>query len=186
MTTVIFWVILLPVILIVLIFLSSAIDTNSNGIYSQTRIGKNGKPFTIYKFRTWHKRTNTISCYGHFLRKYKIDELPQLYNLFVGDMALIGPRPDVPGYADQLIGEDRIILSVKPGITGLASIKYKNEEELLSKHPNPIWYNEKIIWADKVKINKWYVKNKSLWLNIMILICTIFPLKFNVDEIIKK
>jgi lipopolysaccharide/colanic/teichoic acid biosynthesis glycosyltransferase len=158
-----------PIILIAWILAS--IETKSNGMFTQIRIGENGKPFKIYKIKTMTSskgttittaNDNRITKYGKIFRKYKIDELPQLWNVLIGDMSFVGPRPDVPGYADKLEGNDRIILSIKPGITGPASLKYKNEEEILAKVDNPIEYNDKVIWPDKVKINKEYIKNWSL------------------------
>jgi lipopolysaccharide/colanic/teichoic acid biosynthesis glycosyltransferase len=158
-----------PIILISWILAS--FETKSNGMFSQIRIGENAKPFKIYKIKTMTSskgttittaNDNRITKYGKILRKYKIDELPQLWNVLVGDMSFVGPRPDVTGYADKLEGEDRIVLSIKPGITGPASLKYKNEEEILAKVDNPIEYNDKVIWPDKVRINKEYIKNWSL------------------------
>jgi lipopolysaccharide/colanic/teichoic acid biosynthesis glycosyltransferase len=158
-----------PIILIAWILAS--IETKSNGMFTQIRIGENGKPFKIYKIKTMTSskgttittaNDNRITKYGKIFRKYKIDELPQLWNVLIGDMSFVGPRPDVPGYADKLKGDDRIVLSIKPGITGPASLKYKNEEEILAKVDNPIEYNDKVIWPDKVKINKEYIKNWSL------------------------
>jgi lipopolysaccharide/colanic/teichoic acid biosynthesis glycosyltransferase len=158
-----------PIILIAWIL--ATIETKSNGMFFQIRIGENGKPFKIYKIKTMYSskgttittaNDNRITKYGKIFRKYKIDELPQLWNVLIGDMSFVGPRPDVPGYADKLEGDDRIILSIKPGITGPASLKYKNEEEILAKVDNPVEYNDKVIWPDKVKINKEYIKNWSL------------------------
>jgi lipopolysaccharide/colanic/teichoic acid biosynthesis glycosyltransferase len=158
-----------PIILIAWILAS--FETKSNGMFSQIRIGENAKPFKIYKIKTMTSskgttittaNDNRITKYGKFFRKYKIDELPQLWNVLIGDMSFVGPRPDVPGYADKLEGDDRIVLSIKPGITGPASLKYKNEEEILAKVDNPVEYNDKVIWPDKVKINKEYIKNWSL------------------------
>ena len=169
-----------PVILIAWIIAS--METKSNGIFSQIRVGENGKLFKIYKIKTMYdKKGSTITTLnddritksGKFFRKYKIDELPQLWNVLIGDMSFVGPRPDMPGYADKLQGEDRIILSVKPGITGPASLKYKNEEEILAKVANPKEYNDKVIWPDKVKINKEYIKNWSLKKDIKYIIKTI-------------
>jgi lipopolysaccharide/colanic/teichoic acid biosynthesis glycosyltransferase len=149
----------------------------------QERVGENGKLFTIIKIKTMYpeKKGSTITTAndkritksGRFFRKYKIDELPQLINVLKGDMSFVGPRPDVPGYADKLEGEDRIILSVKPGITGPASLKYKNEEEILASVKNPKEYNDKVIWPDKVRINKKYIKNWSLKKDIEYIIKTI-------------
>jgi lipopolysaccharide/colanic/teichoic acid biosynthesis glycosyltransferase len=116
---------------------------------------KMGTTITIYNH-------NRITVRGKFFRDTKIDELPQLFNVFLGTMSFVGPRPDVEGYADKLEGEDRIILSIRPGITGPASIKYKNEEEILAEQDNPKEYNDKVIWPDKVAINREYIKNWSL------------------------
>ena len=169
-----------PIILIAWIITS--IETKSNGMFSQIRVGENGKLFKIYKIKTMKDKKGTtittanddrITKSGKFFRKYKIDELPQLWNVLIGDMSFVGPRPDVPGYADKLQGEDRIILSIKPGITGHASIKYKNEEEILASVKNPKEYNDKVIWPDKVKINKGYIKNWSLKKDIEYIIKTI-------------
>ncbi len=144
-------------------------ETGLPGLFIQKRIGKNGKPFLMYKIRTLKKNKShsieELSSHGTYigklLRKSKLDELPQLVNVLNGDMSLVGPRPDIPGYADQLKGSDRIILSVRPGITGPATIKYKNEEEILLRQSNPQQYNDTVIWPDKVKINKDYVENWS-------------------------
>ena len=102
-----------------------------------------------------------ITISGGIFRKTKIDELPQLWNVLIGQMSFVGPRPDVKGYADKLQGKDRVVLSVRPGITGPASLKYKDEEELLTEQSNPEHYNNEVIWPDKVKINVSYVKNWS-------------------------
>jgi len=110
-----------------------------------------------------------ITSFGRFLRKTKLDELPQLWNVLIGNMSLVGPRPDVPGFADQLKGEDRIILSIRPGITGPASLAFKNEEGLLAQQENPEQYNREIIWPEKVAINKAYIENYSFWLDLKIL-----------------
>lgn len=155
-------------------------------LFKQVRIGKNGVPFVLYKFRSIPKDGVKPTSFGRFLRRTKLDELPQLYNLIKGDMVLIGPRPDVPGYADQLKGEDRIILTVRPGITGLASLKYRNEEQLLAQQSNPLQYNDEVIWPDKVRINKWYVQNRSWKLDLIILACTFFNLPLDVETLIRK
>ena len=162
--------IVLPIILICWIIAS--IDTKSNGFFYQKRIGKNGIPFKVIKIKTMYNPKQSenrssitanvqtqISKSGIFFRKYKLDELPQILNIIAGKMSFVGPRPDVAGYADSLQGEDRIILRLKPGITGPASIKYKNEEEILSSQKNPQEYNDTIIWPDKVQLNKTYYTN---------------------------
>ena len=154
-------------------------------LFKQTRIGKNGHPFTIYKLRSIPKGASQPNAWGVFLRKTKLDELPQLFNLLKGEMAIVGPRPDIPGYADKLQGDDRIILTVKPGITGLASLKYRNEEQLLAQQPNPQNYNDAIIWPDKVRINKWYAQNRSLIMDLQIIFYTLVPISFDVDRFIE-
>lgn len=118
---------------------------------------------------------SAITRSGAFFRKYKLDELPQLFNVLIGDMSIVGPRPDVPGYADTLAGNDRVILALRPGITGPASIKYKNEETMLAAVDDPRAYNDRIIWPDKVRINKEYIRNYSLWRDIKYILQTIFP-----------
>jgi lipopolysaccharide/colanic/teichoic acid biosynthesis glycosyltransferase len=169
-----------PIILIAWIIAS--IETKSNGFFLQKRVGENGKLFTIIKIKTMYPNNGSsvttandsrITKSGKFFRKYKIDELPQLINVLKGDMSFVGPRPDVPGYADKLEGEDRIILSIKPGITGPATLKYKNEEEILARVNDPIKYNNEVIWPDKVKINKEYIKNWSLKKDIEYILKTI-------------
>jgi lipopolysaccharide/colanic/teichoic acid biosynthesis glycosyltransferase len=144
-------------------------NLRSNGIFMQKRIGQYGKPFTIYKLQSIHPKKRTISKWGRFLRTTKWDEVPQLFNILKGDMSFVGPRPDIPGYADRLEGEDRIILQCKPGLTGIASIQYREEEELLVNVSNPLQYNDTVIWPDKVRINKWYAQNQSLVLDVKIL-----------------
>lgn len=155
-------------------------------IFKQIRIGKNGVPFVLYKLRSIPKRAQTPNAWGKFLRKTKLDELPQLFNILKGEMVIIGPRPDIPGYADKLQGEDRILLSVKPGITGLASLKYRNEEYMLANQTNPLQYNDEVIWPDKVRINKWYIQNRTFGIDLQILFYTFIPLPFDVDAFIKQ
>lgn len=159
-------VFIFPIIFMVLIV---RIETGLPGLFIQKRVGKNGNNFYMFKIRTLKENknhtleelTSQTTYFGKLLRRSKLDELPQLINVLKGDMSLVGPRPDIPGYADQLAGNDRIILSVRPGITGPATIKYKNEEEILLKQTNPQLYNDTVIWPDKVKINKDYVENWS-------------------------
>ena len=162
----------------------ATIETKSNGFFVQKRVGKNGKLFNVYKIKTMKKINGIdttitssndvrITKSGKFFRDTKIDELPQLFNILMGDMSFVGPRPDVEGYADKLQGDDRIILSIKPGITGPASLKYKDEEDILSKKINPKEYNDRIIWPDKIKINKEYLKNWTLKKDIMYIIKTV-------------
>ena len=152
-------------------------------IFKQTRIGRRGKPFTIFKFRTMtvgHGGSSVsvagesrITPLGAVLRKYKIDELPELWNVLVGDMSFVGPRPDVPGYADRLQGDDREVLELRPGITGPASLKYRNEEELLAAVDTPQEYNDTVIYPDKVRINRYYLHNYSFVSDIKMIVCTV-------------
>ena len=168
-----------------LLWFIAAIDTYSSGLLAQKRIGKDGKPFLLYKLKSMRDNNEAstfittatdkrITHFGCFLRKTKLDELPQLWNVLIGKMSFVGPRPDVPGYADQLQGEDRIILSVRPGITGPASLAFRDEEELLAKQENLQQYNDEVIWPEKVRINKEYIKNHSLLTDIQIIWKTVF------------
>ena len=152
-------------------------------IFKQQRVGRNGKLFTMYKFRSMkvaHSGSSVsvagesrITPLGAVLRKYKLDELPELWNVLIGDMSFVGPRPDVPGYADILEGNDRRVLELKPGITGPASLKYRNEEEILAMQDDPIKYNDEVIFPDKVKINLRYLDNWSFFEDIKIIIYTV-------------
>ena len=152
-------------------------------IFKQRRVGQYGRLFTMYKFRSMTvahsgssvsvKGESRITPLGAVLRKYKLDELPELWNVLIGDMSFVGPRPDVPGYADKLEGEDRRMLLLKPGITGPASLKYRNEEELLAKQENPQEYNDKVLFPDKVRLNIEYLDNWSFSNDIKFIIYTV-------------
>ena len=155
-------------------------------IFKQERVGQYGKIFKIYKIRTMKNSDDNndnfvtvanddrISSFGRWLRKTKLDEIVELINILKGEMSLVGPRPDVEGYADRLEGEDRKILELRPGITGPASLKYINEEELLTNVECPQQYNDEIIYPDKVKINLDYYYNRTFWGDIGIIFKTIF------------
>ncbi|EKU88231.1 sugar transferase [Bacteroides oleiciplenus] len=152
-------------------------------IFTQKRVGQYGRLFTMYKFRSMmvNHSGSSISVQGESritplgakLRKYKLDELPELWNVLIGDMSFVGPRPDVPGYADKLEGENRRMLLLKPGITGPASLKYRNEEELLAQQEEPQRYNDEVLFPDKVRINIEYLDHWSFWNDIKIIIYTI-------------
>ncbi len=153
--------------------------------FKQKRIGRNGKPFTVIKFRTMGpdaeksgsvttSNDTRITPTGRFLRKYKIDEFPQLFNVLIGKMSFVGPRPDVAGYADRLQGNSRDILNLRPGITGPASLYFRNEEKLLAQVENPREYNDTVIWPKKVQINLEYHKNWSFWKDIGYILITLF------------
>lgn len=165
-------VVLISPVLIFIIILA-AIDTKSNGIFKQNRVGQYGKLFVIFKIQTIDYDRN-ISKIGHFLRKSKLDELPQLINVIKGEMSLVGPRPDIPGYYDQLIGDDQKLLQLKPGITGLASLVYRNEEEILALQENPEKYNDEVLFLKKIKLNLLYQENYSFVLDLVIIWHTIF------------
>lgn len=168
--------------LILLLIFISALNTRQSGIFVQERIGQYGRKFRIYKLRTikWDdKGEQKISAFGNFLRKSKLDELPQLYNILVNDMSFVGPRPDIKGYYDELKGDDRRLLELKPGITSPASLKYFNEEQLLSKQNDPVKYNDEVIFPDKVKINLNYQKHRTFWIDLKIIFYTISGKKCN-------
>ena len=159
--------------------------------FVQQRVGKDGKLFACHKFRTMsieHHGSSVsvageerITPLGAKLRKYKLDELPELWDVLIGNMSFVGPRPDVPGYADQLQGEDRIILSLRPGITGAATLKYRKEEELLATVEDPVKYNDEVIYPDKVRINRYYAEHYSFIKDIHMIFCTVLGkhMKYN-------
>ncbi len=163
--------------------------------FIQKRVGKDGEIFNCHKFRTMTVNhggssisiagENRITPLGAKLRHYKIDELPGLWDVFIGKMSFVGPRPDVPGYADCLQGDDRRILSLRPGITGPASLKYRDEEYILAQQPNPQEYNDKVIYPDKVRLNLYYLDHYSFWDDIRMIFATILGKQISyADEII--
>ncbi|MFV8374710.1 sugar transferase [Flavobacterium sp. LB1P71] len=166
-----FWVVLI-------VWLLAVIDTHTNGIFIQERIGQFGIPFKIYKLRTIQVSPSSesarISKIGKLLRGYKLDELPQFFNVLKGEMSVVGPRPDLPGYYDLLEGENRKILELKPGLTSLASLKYSKEESLLEKQALPVIYNDSIVFSDKVRLNLDYYYHRSFWGDIRIILKTIW------------
>lgn len=183
-------IVLSPVLLVVAALV--AIKTPGGPvIFSQQRVGKEGKLFTIRKFRTMTANhggssvsvagESRITPLGVKLRHYKLDELPELWNVLKGDMSFVGPRPDVPGYADQLQGEDREVLKLRPGITGPATLKYRNEEDLLARvakegingYTDPVKYNDEVVFPDKVRLNRYYLNNYSFWMDIKMLFATV-------------
>ncbi|MGN0233294.1 MAG: sugar transferase [Bacteroidaceae bacterium] len=152
-------------------------------LFRHQRVGRGGRLFTLVKFRTMlvNHDGNSVSVAGEsritplgaFLRRWKLDELPELWNVLVGEMSFVGPRPDVPGYADTLTGEARDILQLRPGITGPASMKYRNEEEILSAVDNPQKYNDEVIFPDKVRINLLYLHDHSFLLDLKMIVATV-------------
>ena len=174
-------VLFLPLLIIGILI---KIDSKGPMFFMQWRIGRGGKPFRICKFRTMKDQAEgdsittaddpRVTRMGHWLRHSKVDCLTELVNVLIGQMSFVGPRPDVPGYADQLQGDDRRILQLRPGITGPASIKYRNEEELLAQQADPKTYNDTVIWPDKVKINLQYLDNWSFFGDIKLIFKTFF------------
>jgi len=173
--------VLSPVLLLIAILIK--LQMPGPVFFIQERVGQNARLFKMVKFRSMNvnhggntvsvKGESRITPLGATLRKYKLDELPELWNVLKGDMSLVGPRPDVPGYADILKGESAKILELRPGITGPSSLKYRDEEELLSRVDNPQQYNDEVIYPDKVRINIKYLHNQSLWLDLKIIFCTV-------------
>lgn len=197
-----------PVLIVVAILIKVKMP-GGPAIFKQKRVGLHGDLFTMYKFRSMtvsHGGSSVsvagearITPLGAKLRKYKLDELPELWNVFIGDMSFVGPRPDVPGYADNLVGEDRLVLELRPGITGPATLKYRDEENLIadflhqvrseelgvrSEYPAvefssmseeeiALWYNDHVIYPDKVKINLEYYRHQSLSLDIKYILETV-------------
>ena len=174
--------VLWPVLIIVAILVKIKMP-GGPAFFIQERVGKNGRLFRMYKFRSMtvgHGGSSIsvagesrITPLGAKLRKYKLDELPELWNVLIGDMSFVGPRPDVPGYADVLVGEDREVLELRPGITGPASLKYRNEEELLATVDDPKQYNDDVIFPDKVRINRYYLHHYSFWMDLKIIFATV-------------
>jgi lipopolysaccharide/colanic/teichoic acid biosynthesis glycosyltransferase len=171
-----------PVLLVVTILIWIKMS-DGPAIFKQKRVGKDGELFTMFKFRSMsvHHSGSSVSVAGEaritplgaVLRKYKLDELPELWNVLIGDMSFVGPRPDVPGYADQLTGDDREVLNLRPGITGPASLKYRDEEELLAQQADPQKYNDEVIFPDKVRINRYYLHHYSFVKDIQMIFCTV-------------
>lgn len=161
--------------LLIYIAIRIKLDSQGNVFYRQLRIGKNGKEFYLFKFRTMHDGSDgmhlltygstdsRITSFGRFLRKYKLDELPQLFNVFWGDMSIVGPRPEVKKYVNTYTPEQREILSVKPGITDIASITFYDESEILAMQENPEEYYIKYIIPEKIKLNRVFITSPSLY-----------------------
>jgi len=171
--------------LIMIAWFLALLDTRSNGFFIQQRVGRYGRLFHIFKIKTMRHDSNLtttvtqtndtrITTFGAFFRKSKIDELPQLWNVLIGDMSFVGPRPDVLGFADTLDGDERAMLSIRPGITGPATLKYRDEEELLAAQDDPEAYNREVIWPDKVRINLDYIHNWSFIQDLKYIFHTVF------------
>ncbi len=176
---------LLPILLVVSVLIV-IIDRHSP-LFIQMRTGRYGKPFRIFKLRTMEydetqvgvtltlNSDSRVTPLGRFLRKYKLDEFPQLINILIGDMSFVGPRPLVEGFANKLTGENRKILELRPGITSLASIKYANEAKILATVENPEKYNEEVIYPDKVKMELEYYYNHTFLEDLRLIWWTFLP-----------
>ena len=182
--------ILWPVLIIVAVLIKIKMP-GGPAFFTQKRVGRDGRLFTMYKFRSMtvgHGGSSVsvagesrITPLGAKLRKYKLDELPELWNVLIGDMSFVGPRPDVPGYADALTGEAREVLKLRPGITGPASLKYRDEEEILARvasegidgYTDPVKYNDEVIFPDKVRLNRYYLHHYSFWMDIRMIFATV-------------
>jgi len=177
-----------PVFLLVALWIK--LDSKGPIFYSQCRIGRFGNTFKLLKFRSMYLdsdlsglltvggRDPRITSAGFYIRKYKIDELPQLINVFKGEMSIVGPRPEVKKYVDLYTAEQKKVLHLRPGISDLASIKYSNENELLDKQTDPEAYYINVILQDKLKLNLEYVQKQSLFFDVKIIISTIFKVSF--------
>ena len=202
-----------PVLLIVAIMIKVKMS-GGPAIFTQKRVGKGGKLFTCHKFRTMTVRHNgstvsvagdsRITSFGAKLRHYKLDELPGLWDVLIGNMSFVGPRPDVPGYADKLVGDDRDVLKLRPGITGPATLKYRLEDEMIAEFVRKlrkgsielreglrmpenintmtdqevaVWYNDNVIYPDKVRLNCYYYRHYSFWKDIEMILATVLKFK---------
>lgn len=171
------------IIPIMVLYVVATIDTKSGGFFIQERAGLNGKPFKIIKIRTMVKNQtdhhvtaandSRITKVGKFLRHYKLDELPQLFNIFLGHMSFVGPRPFMMDFCDELKGEDRMILTIRPGVTSPATLVFRHEETLLSKKNDPIRYHRDILYPKKVSINKKYIQNYTFSKDLLYIVKTV-------------
>ena len=179
-------IVLSPIFIVIAIWVK--LDSKGPVFYRQIRVGKDNKDFRLFKFRsmkigadrqgliTVGGRDPRVTRSGYYIRKYKLDELPQLINVFIGDMSVVGPRPEVRKYVDLYTPEQMRVLSVRPGITDLASIRYRNENELLETVDDPETYYREVIMQDKLKINLEYVDNRSFWGDIKLIFATLYAI----------
>ncbi len=172
----------------VMLVLTVAVRLSSPGpaLFIQDRVGRQGRLFRCAKFRTMRVGTDVegsvttaadtrITPVGRFLRRWKLDELPQLWNVLTGRMSFVGPRPDVPGYADRLHGDDRRVLDLRPGITGPATLLFREEERLLALARDPQAFNDAVVFPEKVRINREYLETASFWRDIGYILATVIP-----------
>lgn len=179
--------------IILLAFLAATIDTRRPGLFVQRRVGRGGRTFPIFKIRTMRDLSGPstsvttaedprITRLGRLLRQTKIDELPQLFNVLFGHMSFVGPRPDVPGFADRLEGADRVILTIRPGITGPATLRFHDEEAILAHETDPERYNREVLFPEKVRLNRAYVEGYSFLADLHYLKATLFRRKTSPGE----
>jgi Sugar transferases involved in lipopolysaccharide synthesis len=178
-------VLLSPVLLVLM--LGVKLTSPGPALYRQTRVGRDGSFFSMLKLRTMHYSPedegshittagdDRITPYGKLLRRYKLDELPQVWNVLKGDMSFVGPRPDVPGYADQLRGDERRVLDIRPGITGPSSLYFRDEEELLAEVDEPVEHNDRVLYPTKTRLNLEYLDSWSFSRDLGYLLVTIVP-----------
>ncbi|MFS4481914.1 sugar transferase [Hyunsoonleella sp. 2307UL5-6] len=181
-------IILFPILFLIAVIIT--LNSKGSALFIQERVGQHNKPFNIYKFRTMYVKSQKkglltigdhdarVTKFGYFLRKYKIDEFPQLLNIIKGDMSFVGPRPELRYYVNFYKPEDLIIYNLKPGITGLASLKYRNEVELLKKADDPEAYFITTIIPDKLRYNKLYLKKRNFFFDLKLILITIFRVIF--------
>lgn len=192
-----------PVLIVVAILIK--VKMPGPVLFVQNRVGKDGKVFKCHKFRSMtvgHGGSSVsvagesrITPLGAKLRHYKLDELPELWDVLIGNMSFVGPRPDVPGYADQLTGDDREVLKLRPGITGPATLKYRDEEDMIAAYISEnkgkdgmtdeelaLWYNDNVIYPDKVRINLYYLRNYSFVKDIQMIFCTVLGKRMKYDN----
>jgi lipopolysaccharide/colanic/teichoic acid biosynthesis glycosyltransferase len=160
------------------------VEMRTWGLFVQERVGQAGRRFPLLKIRTMRPGSEASGCWtiagdrritrcGAVMRRFKLDELPQLFNVLAGHMSLVGPRPDVPGFADQLTGDDRVLLTVRPGATGPATVAYRHEEALLAQQHDPERYNREVLFPDKVAMTRKYLENYSLLTDLWLLLVTV-------------
>ena len=178
--------VLLPLFAVLAVWIK--LDSHGPVFYRQTRVGRNNKDFRLFKFRSMRVGADKqglitvgghdprITRSGYFIRKYKLDELPQLINVFIGDMSLVGPRPEVRKYVEMYTPEQMHVLDVRPGITDMASIRYRNENELLESVDDPDKYYIEVIMQDKLRINLEYVENHSFWFDLKLIFKTFYTI----------
>lgn len=177
-------IVLSPVMLAVAVLVRAT--SPGPALFIQERVGRNGRRFRCAKFRTMRAgaeaegtvttaRDARVTPVGRFLRRWKLDELPQLWNVLTGQMSFVGPRPDMPGYADRLQGDDRRILELRPGITGPATLLFRGEERLLALARNPKAFNDAVIYPEKLRINLIYAETRTFWRDIGYLAATLLP-----------